>query len=79
MSTKNHDSDKNCFSPIIIKVERIINSIIFDKFKCELQRTLRKYPDKSLFEIVKLLFHGTKSVAPSEIYSGEYGLDNRFA
>ena len=28
---------------------------------------------------MKLLFHGTKQTEPEKIYSGEYGLDNRFS
>jgi hypothetical protein len=29
--------------------------------------------------LVKLLFHGTKSVTPKEIYEGNQGLDMRFS
>ena len=62
-----------------IKIEKIYNPVIFDKFAGELRRTLIKYPSKSTWDLVKLMFHGSGTTDPKLIYSGEYGLDNRYS
>jgi hypothetical protein len=49
------------------------------KFLTEIELSCEKYKNKSLTELIKLLFHGTKSVAPKEIYDGNQGLDMRFS
>lgn len=56
-----------------------MNNNIFDKFSLELRKTLKKYPQKKSWDLVKFLFHGSKNTSPEEIYSTEYGLDNRFS
>lgn len=38
--------------------------MIFDKFKGELQRNLRKYPDRSVWDLVQLLFNGPRDTNP---------------
>ncbi len=53
--------------------------MIFDRFCCELRRTLTKYPHKEAYDVLKLLFHGSRKTNPKEIYSSEYGLDFRFS
>jgi hypothetical protein len=45
----------------------------------ELRLMARKYPKKSPTQIVKLLFHGAKTVPPEHIYENEEGLDMRFS
>ena len=50
-----------------------------DKFSSELKRCLRKYPRTRVYDLLQLLFHGTKNTKPIEIYASEFGLDNRFA
>ena len=50
-----------------------------DKFSSELKRILKKYPRARVSDLSQLMFHGTKSTKPEEIYASEYGLDNRFA
>ena len=63
----------------VLKIEKIMNSNIFDKFTLELRKTLKKYPSKKSWDLIKLLFHGSKNTSPEIIYSTEYGLDNRFS
>jgi hypothetical protein len=63
----------------VIQIEKIYNPIIFDKFKGELQRNLRKYPHKSIWDIVKFLFNGSRSTDPMVVLNSEYGIDQRFA
>lgn len=63
----------------IIKIEKIYNPTIFDKFTGELKRTLKKYPQCSVWDLTKLLFHGSNNTKPSDIYTSDYGLDMRFA
>ena len=62
-----------------IKIEKIYNPVVFDKFTGELQRMLKKYPSKSTWELVKLMFHGSTGTDPKIIYESEYGLDNRYS
>lgn len=50
----------SCDTLKVLKIEKIYNQIIFDKFKGELQRNLRKYPNKSIWDNVKLLFNGSQ-------------------
>ncbi len=38
-----------------------------------------KYPEKSAFDIMKHLFHGTRNNAPQVIYGSEDGLDMRYS
>jgi len=52
---------------------------VFDRFKGELQRNLRKNPTKSIWDIVKILFNGTRDTNPTNILKSDYGLDNRFS
>lgn len=63
----------------IIKIEKIYNPTIFDKFTGELRRTLKKYPLSSVWDLTRLLFHGSNQTKPSQIYASDYGLDMRFA
>ena len=61
----------------ITGVQKMFNPTIFDKFSGELRRTLKKYPWKKTWDLMKLLFHGTKNTDPNLICGDEYGLDNR--
>ena len=45
----------------------------------ELKLACTKYPDKSLSQLVKLLFHGTSHTNPTDIWQSEQGLDMRFS
>ena len=63
----------------IVKIEKIFNPCIFEKFTGELKRTLKKHPEKNQWDMVKLLFHGSGQTPPVDIYASEYGLDNRYA
>lgn len=50
-----------------------------EKFMTEFKLLCTKYKDKSLTQLVKLLFHGAKTVPPNQIYMSETGLDARFS
>ena len=64
----------------VVKIEKIYNRVTFEKFTCEVRYMLNKYPNKSVWELVKMMFNGPKSnTDPKVIYSGEYGIDQRFA
>lgn len=63
----------------ILKLEKIYNPCIFEKFTGELKRTFKKHPEKNQWDMVKLLFHGSGQTPPMDIYDSEYGLDNRYA
>jgi hypothetical protein len=46
--------------PIIKKIEKIYNCVIYEKFINEFKRMLRKYPQKNINDLMKHLFHGTR-------------------
>ena len=48
----------------VTNVQKVFNSSIFDKFTLELKKNLRKYPDKKIWDLMKLLFHGSKTTDP---------------
>lgn len=64
--------------PQIIKIEKILNCVVYEKFVNEFKRTLKKYPNKQVSDIVKHLFHGSLT-DPQLIYASENGLDTRFS
>ena len=63
----------------IIKIEKVYNCVIYEKFVNELRRMIRKYPQRNINDIVKHLFHGCRGTDPKLIYEGEDGLDIRFS
>jgi hypothetical protein len=63
----------------IIKIEKIYNCVVYEKFINELKRLLRKYPNKKLPDMMKHLFHGTNATDPKLIYESEDGYDIRFS
>ena len=63
----------------VLKIEKMFNPTIFDKFAGELRRQLKEYPGASVWDITRLLFHGSNQTTPSQIYASDYGLDMRFA
>jgi len=65
--------------PRIVKIEKMYNCIIYEKFINEFKRMLRKYPQKNVHDIMKHLFHGTRATDPKLIYASEDGLDIRFS
>ena len=40
---------------------------------------MKKFKDQSIWDIVKLMFHGSSGTDPKLIYGSEYGLDNRYS
>jgi len=44
----------------VIKIEKIYNCVIYEKFMNEFKRMLRKYKDLKINDIVKHLFHGSR-------------------
>jgi hypothetical protein len=65
--------------PIIKKIEKVYNCVIYEKFINEFKRMLKKYPLKNINDIMKHLFHGTRATDPKVIYGSEDGLDIRFS
>lgn len=63
----------------VIKIEKIYNCVIYEKFMNEFKRMLRKYKDLKINDIVKHLFHGSRQTEPHLIYGSEDGLDMRFS
>jgi len=63
----------------IVKIEKIFNCVIYDRFINEFKRMLKKYPLKQTKEIMKHLFHGSNATDPKLIYESELGFDQRFA
>jgi hypothetical protein len=63
----------------IIKIEKITNCVIYDRFINEFKRMIRKYPNKKTTAIMKHLFHGPNQTKPELIYGSEDGLDIRFS
>ena len=45
----------------------------------EFKRMLRKYPNRQIDDIMKHLFHGSKTTDPRLIYASEDGFDPRFS
>lgn len=63
----------------IVSIDRLYNQTVQERFNNELRMMARKYPNKQPTQIVKLLFHGAKAVAPELVYTSEEGLDMRFS
>lgn len=63
----------------IIKIEKIYNSVIYERFINEFKRMQRKYPNKKINDMMKHLFHGSRTTDPKLIYGSEDGLDIRFS
>ena len=60
----------------IIKIQRIQNRWLWEKYAFCKQRMMRKNGDKAVNE--KRLFHGTRHTSPENIYRSEHGFDFRF-
>ncbi len=58
----------------VIKIYRIQNKLVWKKYR-ECSEEMKKYNDGILNE--KLLFHGTKTTSPEEIYRSNTGFDAR--
>lgn len=63
----------------VMKVEKVYNSRIYDRFVSELGAISKKHNGKEALSLLKHLFHGTSATPPSKIYSDEDGLDMRFS
>eukprot|EP00347_Sterkiella_histriomuscorum_P016706 403352164 len=63
----------------IVKIEKVFNCVIYERFIQEFKRMLRKYPHRTTKYILKHLFHGPNQTDPKLIYESEIGLDARFA
>jgi len=60
----------------VVKIERIQNKWLWEKYSQHSQRMSRKNGNKSN---EKLLFHGTRDTLPSSIYQDEEGFDMRYS
>lgn len=69
----------NEFPAQVLKIEKLRNRSVQKKFLTELKLSCEKYKDRSLTQLIKLLFHGCKNTKPEEIYNGNQGLDMRFS
>ena len=49
------------------------------KFLTEVELSCEKYKGKSLTNLIKLLFHGSKNTNPKDIYESNQGLDMRYS
>ena len=56
-------------NPTHIGIQKLSNMYVQEKFMTEFRLLVKKYRDKSLTQLVKLLFHGAKSVHPEQIYA----------
>ncbi len=65
--------------PAVIKVEKVFNCVVYEKFINEYKRMLKKYKNKNTTDIMKHLFHGCNATDPKMIYESEDGLDMRFS
>jgi hypothetical protein len=59
--------DFNCE---ILQIDKLRNRPVQKKFLTELKLAIEKYKDRSLTQLVKLLFHGSKITKPDAIYTG---------
>ena len=48
------------FGGQVIKIEKIYNCVVYEKFMNEFRRMLRKYKDFKINDIIKHLFHGSR-------------------
>ena len=63
----------------IESIQKLQNMFVQEKFMTEFKLLCTKYKEKSLTQMVKLLFHGARAVPPNQIYESETGLDARFS
>lgn len=63
----------------IVNVYRLYNKNVQERFKTELKIQAGKHKGKEPFQLVKLLFHGSRNSPPEQIYGSEDGLDMRFS
>eukprot|EP00347_Sterkiella_histriomuscorum_P005904 403354831 len=65
--------------PKIIKIEKIFNKPLYDRFINEIKFMSQKYPGKDFEDIMQHLFHGTRNVDPSLIFDSFIGFDFRLS
>lgn len=65
--------------PKIVQIQKVFNCVLYEKFMNEFKRMLRKYPNLEISDMMKHLFHGTRSSDPQLIFGSEDGLDIRFS
>lgn len=58
----------------ILRIEKVYNPILMEKFSSELQRNLKKYANAKVCDLVSLLFYGHKDIKPVEVYGNEHGI-----
>eukprot|EP00347_Sterkiella_histriomuscorum_P017051 403350847 len=65
--------------PKIIKIEKIFNKALYERFVNEIKFMSQKYPGKDFEDIMQHLFHGTRDVDPSLIFDSLIGFDFRLS
>lgn len=63
----------------VVRIQKVYNKLVYQKFIFELQTMLARYPDKKISELMHHLYHGSKQAQPKFIYESDSGLDIRFA
>eukprot|EP00347_Sterkiella_histriomuscorum_P012150 403369702 len=63
----------------VIKIEKIINKKLYERFVIELKFMSEKYPQKDFEDIMQHLFHGSYQVDPILIYNSSIGFDFRLS
>ena len=66
-------------SATISSILKLENKNIQANFLNELRKQFDKYQNKKPSQLIKLMFHGSSSGNPKDIYKSEEGLDIRFA
>jgi hypothetical protein len=56
----------------ILRIEKVYNQILMEKFSSELQRNLKKYANARVCDLVSLLFYGNQCLKPVEVYGHEH-------
>eukprot|EP00347_Sterkiella_histriomuscorum_P008390 403345278 len=64
----------------VIKIEKIMNKQLYERFAIEIKFMSEKYPQKDFEDIMQHLFHGSYLVNPSQIYDdSSIGFDFRLS
>eukprot|EP00347_Sterkiella_histriomuscorum_P007801 403347509 len=63
----------------VVKIEKIFNKSLYERFTTEIKFMKQKYPEKEFEDMLQHLFHGSRNVDPSLIYDSSIGFDFRLS
>eukprot|EP00347_Sterkiella_histriomuscorum_P021089 403335296 len=63
----------------VIKIEKIMNKSLYERFVIEIKFMSEKYPQKDFEDIMQHLFHGSYQTDPQQIYDSSIGFDFRLS